>query len=94
MPRPAAFARLGYPTYLLHILGLAKVLGAVAIVSKRSKTLEEWAYAGYTFNLLGAIASHLFVSDVGGAIAPGSVLPFVLISYWPGRRLSPSPVAA
>src|SRR5215467_888326 len=50
--------RLGYPIYLLKILGAAKLLGGIAILYGRSRTLKEWAYAGYTFNLLGASASH------------------------------------
>jgi len=83
--RPAAtaatIAHLGYPLYLMRMLGLAKVLGAVAIVSNRSKTLKEWAYAGYTFNLLGAVASHLIVGDGPVAAAPAIVLALVLTSY-------------
>jgi hypothetical protein len=77
----ATIAHLGYPLYLMRILGLGKVLGAVAIVSDRSRTLKEWAYAGYTFNLLGAIASHLFVGDGPVAAAPAIMLALVLSSY-------------
>ena len=77
----AAFAHLGYPLYLLRMLGLAKVLGAVAIVSNRSRTLKEWAYAGYVFNLLGATASHLIVGDGLFAAVPAIMLVLVLISY-------------
>src|SRR5271154_1831990 len=40
----ATLVHLGYPLYLMRILGLAKVLGAMAIVSGRSRTLKEWAY--------------------------------------------------
>jgi hypothetical protein len=72
---------LGYPLYLMRILGLAKVLGAVAIVSGRSKRLKEWAYAGYTFDLLGAIASHLIVGDAAFAAVPAIVMAFVMTSY-------------
>jgi hypothetical protein len=83
--RPASTAatmvHLGYPLYLMRILGLAKVLGAVAIVSDRSKTLKEWAYAGYTFDLLGAVASHLIVGDGPVAAAPAIMLALVLTSY-------------
>jgi DoxX-like family len=77
----ATLVHLGYPLYLMRILGLAKVLGAVAIVSGRSRTLKEWAYAGYTFDLLGAIASHLIVGDGPFAAVPAIVLALVLTSY-------------
>jgi hypothetical protein len=72
---------LGYPLYLMRILGLAKLLGAVAIVSNRSRTLKEWAYAGYTFDLLGAVASHLISGDGLFAAVPGVMLGLVLASY-------------
>lgn len=71
---------LGYPLYLLRILGLAKLLGAAAILSNRSRRLTEWAYAGYTFDLLGAIASHLIVGDGLFALAPAVMLALVMAS--------------
>jgi hypothetical protein len=69
----ATLHTLGYPLYLMKILGLAKILGAAAILANRSRTLKEWAYAGFAFDLLGATASHLLAGDA--AHAP---LPFVL----------------
>ena len=77
----STFLHLGYPLYLMRFLGAAKLLGAVAIVSGRSRTLKEWAYAGYTFELLGAIASHLFSGDGFFALVPAVMLAFVLVSY-------------
>lgn len=50
--------RLGYPAYLLTILGVWKVLGAVALVVPRFPRLKEWAYAGAVFEMTGAAASH------------------------------------
>ena len=35
--------RLGYPTYFLVILGVWKLLGAVALVIPRFPRLKEWA---------------------------------------------------
>lgn len=82
----ASIAHLGYPLYLPRILGLAKVLGAAAIISNRSRTLKEWAYAGYTFNLIGAAASHLIVGDGPFALVPLALLGLVLASYRLGSR--------
>jgi uncharacterized membrane protein YphA (DoxX/SURF4 family) len=59
---------LGYPVYVCKILGVAKLLGGTAILYGRFRTLKEWAYAGYTFNLLGASASHAFSGDSFGKI--------------------------
>lgn len=41
------FQALGYPVYLIYPLAIAKVLGVIAIVSKWSVLLKEWAYAGF-----------------------------------------------
>jgi|SRR5215218_5308241 len=62
--------RLGYPSYFLVILGVWKLLGAVALLAPRRPRLKEWAYAGAVFNYTGAIASHL---AVGGA-DPGTLV--------------------
>ena len=66
---------LGYPAYLMTILGVAKLLGVVALLIPGHLLLKEWAYAGFTINLLGALASHLFV----GHPAPETLPPFILL---------------
>jgi hypothetical protein len=63
---PAAlawFVHLGYPSYLLPFIGIAKGLGVIAILSRATQRLKEWAYAGLVFDLLGAFYSHLSVGD-------------------------------
>ncbi len=54
---------LGYPRYFLVILGVWKVLGALALAVPRFPRLKEWAYAGAVFSYTGAVASHLAVGD-------------------------------
>jgi uncharacterized membrane protein YphA (DoxX/SURF4 family) len=51
-------ASLGYPAYLAGILGIAKILAAVAILLPGFPRLKEWAYAGVTIDLVGAAWSH------------------------------------
>lgn len=51
-------AELGYPAYMLSILGFWKVLGAFALLVPRFPRLKEWAYAGAFFDLTGAAFSH------------------------------------
>lgn len=57
------FEHLGYPRYLLPFVGIAKLLGAAAILQPWSRRIKEWAYAGITFDLIGALYSHLAVGD-------------------------------
>ncbi|EPG75457.1 DoxX-like family protein [Leptospira fainei serovar Hurstbridge str. BUT 6] len=74
--------RLGYPIYVCKILGIAKLLGGIFILQNKFRTLKEWAYAGYSFNLIGAAASHAFSGDGFGAIVtPIVILSMVLLSY-------------
>src|SRR6516165_12617148 len=54
---------LGYPLYLLMILGAWKLTCAVVLLLPRFPRLKEWAYAGAFFNYSGAAASHFLVGD-------------------------------
>ena len=74
---------LGYPEYLMTILGVAKVLGVIALLIPGAPLLKEWAYAGFTFDLLGASASHAFVGDpIAETIVPLVVLGIAAASYF------------
>lgn len=80
------FTKLGYPTYLIYPLGLAKFLGVIAIVTRKSEMLKEWAYAGFVMVLLLAASAHYQVGD--GEFAPPLVEMLLLItSYVFGRKV-------
>ena len=86
--------RLGYPLYFLVILGLWKLLGAVALVIPRFPRLKEWAYAGVLFDLTGAVASLLASGLVdAGTLAYPITMTGVAVTSWalrpPSRRLGP-----
>ena len=86
------FTHLGYPTYLLPFLGTAKILGVIVALVPRFRRLKEWAYAGLTFNLLGAAYSHLSVGDPPSAWAmPVIGLILVGASYALYRRTVDDP---
>jgi uncharacterized membrane protein YphA (DoxX/SURF4 family) len=73
---------LGYPAYLQHFLGVAKLLGAVVILLPRLPRLKEWAYAGMTFDLMGATYSHFVLRDAAAELAlPASLLVLLALSY-------------
>lgn len=82
----AVFASLGYPSYLVYPLAIAKILGVAAILTKKSKTLKEWAYAGFCFDFLLALAAHLHARD-GGFIAPVAALALLFASYFLDRKI-------
>src|SRR6266568_2293838 len=58
-PVALVLAHLGYPVYLLTILGVWKLLGAIALLAPRFPRLKEWAYAGSFFVYAGAVASGM-----------------------------------
>jgi hypothetical protein len=84
-------SHLGYPAYFALILGLGKVLATFAILVPRHPRLKEWAYAGLSFQFIGAIISHIIVGDnVIALIAPIIFLSLVIASWSlrpPSRRL-------
>lgn len=72
------FARLGYPLYLLTILGIAKVLAVVGLVVPPARRVKEWAYAGVFFVYAGAACSHYAIGD--GADKIGTPLAFAALT--------------
>jgi hypothetical protein len=80
---------LGYPVYLLTILGIWKILGVVAILIPKSPLLKEWAYAGFFFIMSGAIFSHIALGDSIVELLPSLFLLFLTVVSWylrPGDR--------
>lgn len=59
----ALFKHLGYPAYLLPFIGIAKLLGVVAILIPGFLRIKEWAYAGFVIDLTGAMYSTIAVGD-------------------------------
>lgn len=59
----SAFLTFGYPAYLVYPLATAKFLGLIAIWQTKVKTINEWAYAGFAFNIILAFFAHFMISD-------------------------------
>jgi uncharacterized membrane protein YphA (DoxX/SURF4 family) len=83
------FAHLGYPLYLLSILGIAKVLAVIGLVTPRARRVKEWAYAGVFFVYTGAACSHHAngdgVAKIGMPLA-FAALTLVSSALWAGSR--------
>src|SRR5215467_10585459 len=79
---------LGYPPYLLTILGFWKVLGAIVILAPGLPRLKEWAYAGVFFELTGAAASWALHGDPVAEIASPIVLAAIALASWMLRPAS------
>jgi uncharacterized membrane protein len=75
------FIHLGYPQQLRIILGIAKLLGAIALVVPGSAELKEWAYAGFTFAWISAFVAHYLAKDGPIAFIPLILLLLLAVSY-------------
>jgi uncharacterized membrane protein YphA (DoxX/SURF4 family) len=73
---------LGYPVYFLTILGIWKMLGAVALLIPKFPLLKEWAYAGFFFVMSGAIFSHIASGDPVNEIFPSLLLLILTVISW------------
>ncbi len=68
------FKQLGYPLYMLPVIGAAKLLGVIALLVPGYPRIKEWAYAGFFFDLSGAVYSGLAV---------GGFNPLMLVMLFP-----------
>ncbi len=88
-----SITHLGYPLYILTILGVWKILGVIIVLIPKFPLIKEWAYAGFFFVMSGALFSHLAVRD--GAMeffGPALLLVLTIVSWYfrpTDRRLFP-----
>jgi hypothetical protein len=73
---------LGYPVYLLTILGIWKLLGVIAVLIPKFLLLKEWAYAGFFFVMSGAMFSHIALGDPVKEIFPSLLLLILTVVSW------------
>ncbi|WPP51163.1 DoxX family protein [Catalinimonas niigatensis] len=78
----ANFRQLGYPGYLLTLIGVWKILGVIAVLIPRFPLPKEWAYAGFFFVMSGAIVSHIASADPLNEIFPPLLLLFLTVISW------------
>lgn len=77
-----SFDRLGYPRYLLTILGIWKIAGIIVLIAPKLPLVKEWAYAGFFFVASGALVSHIAVGDGFGEIFPSVLLLALTVASW------------
>src|SRR5690606_17081558 len=84
---------LGYPLYLLPILGAWKILGVIVLLIPKFPLVKEWAYAGFFFAMSGAAISHIAHGQPFAEAIPSLVLLVVIIVSWyfrpESRRIVP-----
>lgn len=81
-PGVDGITHLGYPVYLLTILGVWKILGVVALLVPRFPLVKEWAYAGFFFAMSGAAASHIAAAHPVHELVPSLLLLTLIVISW------------
>src|SRR6266496_6527731 len=81
-PLDEVVERLGYPSYLLKILGVCKPLGAIALLVPGFPRLKEWAYAGTFFDMTGAAASSVASGDEVGNSIWALIFAVLTLASW------------
>lgn len=83
---------LGYPTYVISLLGFWKILGTLAVISPGLPLIKEWAYAGFFLTMTGALYSHIVSDSPINEIIPCLLLLVLTILSWhfrsPGRKIA------
>ena len=74
------FTNLGYPTYIIYPLAILKILGLIALWFIKSKSLKEWAYAGFFFDFVLAFTAHIMAKD-GGHVTALIAIILLIVSY-------------
>lgn len=75
-------ASLGYPRYMLSIIGTWKLLGVIAILVPGFPMVKEWAYAGFFFVMSGAFLSHLIMGQGMLEAMPSLTLMIATVLSW------------
>lgn len=88
------FTNLGYPIYLMTIIGAWKILGVIAILVPKFPLVKEWAYAGFFFAMSGASISHIICGEnIISIFGPTLLLILTIVSWYlrpDTRKLSTS----
>jgi uncharacterized membrane protein YphA (DoxX/SURF4 family) len=71
------FTKMGFPTYMLPFLGIAKMLGVAAILIPGFPRIKEWAYAGLIIDLLGATYLIAMAGEPASSWVP-MIIPLTL----------------
>lgn len=76
------FHHLGFPDYFRIELAIAKVLGAVILLTPLSGRIKEWAYAGFAITFVSAFIAHTASGDpAANRMMPVVFLVLLIVSY-------------
>jgi len=81
---PATYPKtlsMGYPPYFITTLGIAKIIGAIALWQPYFSRLKEWAFAGFTFDVIFAFISGIQINSLTECLKSGSAFVLIILIY-------------
>jgi hypothetical protein len=72
-----ALKHLGYPDYIMPLLGGLKILGVIALLQQTYRDIKEWVFAGMAFIFIGASVSHICSADP----ALHTAMPLIFLAF-------------
>ena len=83
------FGHLGFPSYFRVELAIAKLIGAILLLTPVASKIKEWAYAGFVVVFLSAFIAHTESGDpVSYRIMPVIFLALLIVSYYTCHKLN------
>ncbi|WP_291911624.1 DoxX family protein [Chitinophaga sp. CB10] len=83
--------QLGYPPHFIYILGVAKLLGVIVLLTPgRLLRLKEWVFAGIFFDILFAFFSKIAVLGFAATIDAIIAFTIITVTYIQYRKLYPA----
>jgi uncharacterized membrane protein YphA (DoxX/SURF4 family) len=73
--------QMGYPPYFITALGIAKICGVVALLVPTFQKLKEWAFAGFTFDVIFAFISNVYIANYLDCIKAVVALGLLALTY-------------
>jgi uncharacterized membrane protein YphA (DoxX/SURF4 family) len=73
--------KMGYPPFFILTLGISKILGVIALLIPNLKRLKEWAFAGFTFDVLFAFISGFAINSYADCLKASIVFCLLMLTY-------------
>lgn len=79
--------QMGYPPFFILTLGIAKILGVLALWQKKINWLRDWAFAGFTFDTIFAFISGWAVYSYIDCLKAAILIVLVLFTFFLNRSI-------
>ncbi len=80
------FISLGYPSYLIYPIVVAKLTAVAILLSQKGLLIKEWVYPALFFEFVLAFFAHVMTGD-GDQFGAIIAIVLLLVSYFLGKKI-------